>query len=138
MKKWLLIVGLMGMLVWVNGCIVIDTEKADTSWKSEVNEPEDVTIKEIDAVGKLSMEDHRFEGYQRIARRHRLSNAAQVHLVEAVFANLSMEETKVDVLRTLIRNRCFRSDAKAAILERLDGLDSEESRREILDAMSKK
>ena len=126
------------MMVWLNGCIVIDTEKTESSWGSEAIEPENVTIQEIDAVGKLSMEDHRREGYERISHRHGLSTGAQVHLVEAAFGNLSRDDAKVDVLTTLVRNRCFRSETKAAILDRLGSLDREGSRKEILDVMSKK
>jgi hypothetical protein len=138
MRKWLLIAGLALMMTWLSGCIVIDTEKTDSSWRSDVVEPEDVTIREIDAVGKLSLEDNRHEAYKRIAHRHGLSTGAQVHLVEVVFEHLSFEDAKVDVLLTLVRNRCFRSEAKGALLDRLGGLALEDNRREILDAMSKK
>jgi len=138
MRQWLWVAGLAGLLVWLSGCIVIDTEKTESSWRSEAPEPENVTIQEIDAVGKLSMDDDRREGYERIAHRHGLSTGAQVHLVEAALGNLSRDDAKVDVLVTLVRNRCFRSETKAAILDRLDGLDREDCRKEILDAMSKK
>jgi hypothetical protein len=138
MKKWLLVAGSVLMTTWLSGCIVIDTEKVDTSWRSEVVEPEDVTVREIDAVGKLSLDDSRREAYKRIARRHGLSAGAQVHLVEAVFENLSLDDAKMDVLVTLVRNRCFRSEAKGAVLDRLDRLALEDHRREILDAMGKK
>jgi len=136
MKTWLLIVGLALVTVLANGCIVIDTEKTETSWSS--TEPEDVTIREIDAVGRLSLEDNQREGYKRIAQRHNLSGGAQVHLVEAVFEHLSLEDSKVDVLLTLVHNRCFSPEAKGAILDRLDKLALEDSRREILSAMSRR
>ena len=48
------------MAAWLGGCIVIDTEKSQ-SWRSEVTEPADVTMREIDAVGQLSLEDNRRE-----------------------------------------------------------------------------
>lgn len=124
-------------MVWLSGCIVIDTEKAE-SWRQESVEPEDVTIRQIDAVGKLSRDSNREDGYKRIAHRHGLSTGAQVHLVEAVFENLSRDSAKEGVLLTLIRNRCFRSEAKSAILDRLDGLARESSREKVLDAMSRK
>jgi hypothetical protein len=136
MKTWLLIVGLALVMVLANGCIVIDTEKTETSWSP--TEPEDVTIREIDAVGKLSLEDNQREGYKRIAQRHNLSSGAQVHLVEAVFEHLSLEDSKVDVLLALVHNRCFSPEAKGAILDRLDRLALEDSRREILSAMNKR
>ena len=137
MNKWLLTAGLVLMTTWLGGCIVIDTEK-DESWRSSVVEPADVTMREIDTVGQLSLEDNRREAYARIARRHNLSADAQVHLIEAVFEHLSLEDAKMSVLLTLVHNRCFRSEAKGALLDRLDGLALEDSRREILDAMSKK
>jgi hypothetical protein len=135
MNKWLLVVGLALMMVCANGCIVINTEKVDASWSAE---PEDVTIREIDAVGKLSLDDNRREGYERIARRRGLSGGAQVHLVEAVFEHLALEDAKTGVLLTLVQNPCFRPEAKAALLDRLDGLALEDHKREILDEMSKK
>ena len=55
-----------------------------------------------------------------------------------VFEHLSLEDAKLDVLLTLVRNRCFRPEAKSALLDRLDGLALEDNRREILDAMSKR
>ena len=136
MKTWLCVVGLGLVMALANGCIVIDTERTVTSASS--TEPEDVTIREIDAVGKLSLENNRREGYKRIAQRHNLSSGAQVHLVETVFENLSLENSKVDVLLALVRNRCFSPDAKGAILDRLDGLALEDNRREVLSAMSRR
>jgi hypothetical protein len=136
MKTWLLIVGLALATALANGCIVIDTEKTETSLSS--TEPEDVTIREIDAVGELSLENNQREAYKRIAQRHNLASGAQVHLVEAVFEHLSLENSKVDVLLALVHNRCFSSEAKGAILDRLDGLALENSRREILSAMSRR
>ncbi len=138
MKKWLLIAGLCLMMTWLSGCIVIDTEKAESFSRHEVVEPEDVTIREIDAVGTLSFDNNRRDAYKRIAHRHSLSPGAQVHLVEAAFQNLAMENAKVDVLLALVHNRCFSSEAKSAVLDRLNGLAFENSGREILDAMSKK
>ncbi len=137
MNKWLLTAGLVLATTWLGGCIVIDTEN-DGSWRSNVVEPADVTIREIDAAGQLSLEDNRREAYVRIARRHNLSADAQVHLIEAVFKYLSLEDAKMNALLTLVHNRCFRSEAKGALLDRLGGLALEDNRREILNAMSKK
>jgi len=125
------------MMVWLSGCIVIDTEKTQTC-RTEVVESEDVTIREIDAVGKLSLQDNREDGYKRIAQRHGLSTGAQVHLVEAVFQHLSLDDFKVNVLLALVHNSSFRPEAKAALLDRLDQLSLEDHRREVLAAMSKK
>ena len=140
MRKWLWVAGLAGVMLWLSGCIIIDTEKAESlsSLRSETAESEEVTIQEIDAVVKLSVENHRRDNYRHIAHRHGLSTGAQVHLVEAVFGNLSRDDAKVDVLVALVHNRCFHSEAKAAILKHLDELSREDSRRKVLDAMGKK
>jgi hypothetical protein len=136
MTRWLLIAAVAFAAVCANGCIVINTEKAGSCWTTRV-EPEDVTIREIDAVGKLDLESNRREGYNRIAQRRCLSAGAQTHLIQAVFENLDLESSKFDVLMTLVHNPCFHSTAKAALLDRLDGLALESHRRELLDAMSK-
>jgi hypothetical protein len=121
---------------WASGCLVIHSEKT-TSPRSESVEPEEVTTREIDAVGKLAFDNNRREAYKGIAARPGLSDGAQVHLVEGVFSCLAFEDAKVDVLKTLIHNPCFSPAAKAAILERLDRLAFEGNRRKILDAISK-
>jgi hypothetical protein len=121
---------------WTGGCLVIHSEKT-SSPKSQSVEPEDVTIREIDAVGKLAFDNNRREAYKGIAGRPGLTDGAQVHLVEAALGCLAFEDAKVDVLRTLIHNPCFSPAAKAAVLERLDRLAFEDSRRKILDAISK-
>ena len=135
MTRWLLVAGLAVMMTWLSGCIVIDTEDTRACRKTEVAEPENVTIREIDAIGKLSNDSDREDGYKRVARRHGLSTAAQVHLVEAVFENVARDGAKESVLLTLIHNRCFHSEAKTAILDRIDGLARESSRQKVLDAM---
>jgi hypothetical protein len=135
MRTWLLIAALALAMACASGCIIIDSEKVDWCCSSSV-ESANVTNSEIDAVSKLSLEDNRREGYKRIAERRCLCPEVQTHLVEAVFQNLSLEDSKVDVLLALIKNRCFNSAAKAAILQRLDNLSLEDSRREILDAIS--
>jgi hypothetical protein len=135
MNRWLLIVASALVMACANGCIVIDTEKVAVCGSTQA-EPEEVTIREIDAVGKLSVEENRQTAYKRIAERRCLCAGAQTHLVEAAFQNLESEDARFDVLLALVRNRCFSASAKAALLERLDGLDTEDHRREILDAMS--
>jgi hypothetical protein len=134
MRTWLLVAALGMAMVCASGCIIIDTEKTGVCVTSSA-EPADVTNGEIDAVSKLSLEDNRRDGYKRIAERRCLCPEVQTHLVEAVFQNLSLEDSKVDVLMALIHNRCFNSAAKAAILQHLDSLSLEDTRRDILDAI---
>jgi len=137
MNRWMLIAAVAFVAVCTSGCIIINTEKTGSCWSTTV-EPEEVTIREIDAAGKLELESNRQEGYTRIAQRRCLSAGAQTHLIEAVFENLDLESAKFDVLMALVQNPCFHSTAKAALLERLDGLALESHRRDLLDAMSKR
>jgi hypothetical protein len=134
MRTWLLVAALGLAVACASGCVIVDTEKTGVCLSS-CAEPADVTNSEIDAVSKLSLEDNRRDGYKRIAERRCLCPDVQTHLVEAVFQNLSLEDSKVDVLMALIHNRCFSSPAKAAILQHLDQLSLEDSRRDILDAI---
>ncbi len=96
------------------------------------------TIEEINAAGKLSFDTHRRDAYMRIAKRPELSDAAQVHLVKAVFKNLSFEHFKRDVLMALISNPCFSPAGRQAILTQLDRLFFEPTKTEILEAISRR
>ncbi len=137
MKRNLLLVGLVLALVGLPGCIVVCTDEVK-SYEPSVVEPEDVAIREIDAVGKLAFEDDRQHGYRQIARRASLADGAQVYLIEAVFKRLAFEDAKVDVLLTLVRNPAFSVAAEAALLDRLDRLAFEDNRRKVLDAIDKR
>jgi hypothetical protein len=103
-----------------------------------VRVPSDVVIQEIDAAGKLSFDPHRRDAYMRIAKRPDLHDEAQVHLVSAVFDNLSFEPMKRDVLMALISNPCFSPAGRQAILSQLDRLDFEPTKTEILEAISRR
>jgi len=134
MKRQLLIAGLVSVAAWVNGCIVIHTEEEPC--RPVVVEPGDATIREIDAVSRLSFDHDRQEGYERIARRDGLSDGAQVYLIEAVLKHLSFSNAQVSVLLTLVDNPCFSAAGEAALLDRLDRLAFEHEKRKILDAVS--
>ncbi|MBN2130318.1 MAG: hypothetical protein JW741_12520 [Sedimentisphaerales bacterium] len=133
MVRNLLIVTL-AVAAWVGGCVVISSDEEPP--RPVVVEPDDATIREIDAVGRLAFDHDRKSGYERIAGRQGLSGGAQVYLVKAVFKHLSFENAKVDVLLTLVRNPSFTSAAEAALLDRLDRLAFENDKRRILDAVS--
>jgi len=134
MKRNLLIAALVVTAVWMSGCVVIHTEKREPC--SAAVGPDDVTIREIDAIGKLAFEDNRHSGYKNIAERPELGDRAQIHLIEAVFKRLAFEDAKVDVLLALVRNPSFSPAAKAVLLERLDRLAFEDNKRKILDALN--
>ncbi|MEA3227427.1 MAG: hypothetical protein U9Q07_15860 [Planctomycetota bacterium] len=127
MKKGLLVVGLFVSAVWLGGCVVFVDEKTGGS--------ADATIAEIDAVGKLSFDSERKKGYEKIAMREGLTALAQVHLVEAVLDNLTHDSVKEEVLLTLIANPSFGGAAEREILEQLDRLAFESSKKKVLKAI---
>jgi hypothetical protein len=119
--------------IGMQGCIAIHTEKNTTGSAG----PGGVTIREIDAVAKLSFENNRQTAYKGIAQRDALSDHAQAHLVAAVFKHISFENMKVDVLLALIKNPCFGAPGRAAILDRLDHISFENHKVQILQAMNR-
>jgi len=136
MRKAILTATLVAMLAGISGCVVIVKEeerKPGGSCRST-----DATIAEIDAVESLSFDANRRDAYNRIAARDGLSDAAQVHLVEAVFENLSFENSKQSVLLTLIGNRGFSDAARRVILDRLNDLAFENTRQRLLEAMDQR
>ncbi len=125
--------------IWFTGCTVVVHEQRRHPQKPHVSRvPADGTIEEINAAGKLSFEPHRCDAFKRIAQRPGLSDAAQEHLVNAVFDNLSFEPFKRDVLMALISNPCFSPAGRQAILTQLDRLSFEPFKTEILEAISRR
>lgn len=141
MKTRWLSVALAGMILWVQGCVMImggHHREAPDAPERYGADPEDPTVAEIGAVSKLSFDNNRQEAYKRIAGREDISEGAQVYLVAAVFKHLSFENAKMDVLLTLIGNPSFTPAAKKAILDRLDRLAFENNKTAILDAAAKR
>ena len=130
MRRTLGVVALGLAGICVQGCILVHTET------ESVSGPQDGTTREIEAVGKLSFEDSRRSGYERIARRHDLSDAVQAHLVDVATRRLAFEDSRVSVLLTLIKNPCFSTAAETAILKRLHRLSFEQSKVRVLEAIS--
>jgi len=136
MNKSLLVIGLFLSAVCVVGCVVIVNEKSRGPDEPEVYIPDDETIVEIDAVGKLPFDSDRKQGYERIASREGLSAEAQVHLVDAALGKLSFDNAKEEVLLKLIENPDFSREAERTILEKLDKLAFSSSKKKILKAIS--
>lgn len=131
MKNGLLVVGLVSLALCVGGCtVIVGGETRGHRGGS------DATIVEIDAVGKLSFDSERKEGYERIARRQGLSPGAQVHLVEAALGKLSFDNAKEELLLTLIENPSFCGAAERKILESIDRLAFESAKKKVLKAIS--
>jgi hypothetical protein len=132
MRKSLIAVSLAVSVSCMGGCIFVHSDETHDHGRFSA----DGMIAEIDAVGKLSFDSERKKGYERIAERQGLSPGAQVHLVEAVLGKLSFDNTKEQVLLTLIENPGFCSAAERQILERIDRLAFESSKKNILKAIS--
>jgi hypothetical protein len=141
MNRNLMLTGLLGFAICLGGCLVIVNEETNEPGRPERPSRNNVShndgvIAEIDAVGKLTFDRDREQGYKRIAARKGLSARGQTHLVEAVFSKLSFDNAKVDVLLTLIANPDFSSAAETSILEKLDKLAFANSKKTILKAIS--
>lgn len=137
MRRRLPAIGLFIAAICMSGCVVVVDEEGGES-RGHTHLPADPTIAEIDAVGKLSFESDREQGYKRIAQREGLSAHAQVHLVEAALGKLAFDNAKQEVLLTLIENPAFCDAAERTILEKLDRLAFENSKKKILEAIGKR
>jgi len=132
MKNGSIVVVLAVWVSCVGGCLFVVSDEAHDHGGG----PAGATIVEIDAVGELSFDSERKKGYERIARREGLSPRAQVYLVEAALGKLSFDNAKEDVLLTLIANPDFSSAAEREILESIDRLAFESSKKKLLKAIS--
>jgi hypothetical protein len=137
MKKSLLAIGLFVSAVCAAGCVVVVNEETREP-RERTRLPADQSIAEIDAVSKLAFESDRKQGYKRIAQRQGLSAKAQVHLVETALGKLAFDSGKEEVLLTLIENPGFCHAAEQAILEDLNRLAFESSKKKILEAISRR
>ena len=132
MKSGLIVVGLAVSVFCLGGCLLVVHDETQDHGRGSAGAP----IAEIDAVGKLSFDSERKAGYERIARREGLSSKAQVYLVKAVLDKLSFDNAKEQVLLTLISNPDFSGAAEREILENIDRLAFESSKKKILKAIS--
>jgi len=137
MRKSVLAIGLFVSAVCASGCVVVVNEETRESGEHE-HLSADPTVAEIEAVSKLSFDSDREQGYKRIAQRQDLSAHAQVHLVEAALGKLAFDSAREDVLLTLIENPAFSDAAERTILEKLDRLAFENSKKKILEAIDKR
>jgi hypothetical protein len=127
MKTKFIVLFIVTSIIFIIGCAV----KSDT-----VKAHQDPTIEEIKAIRNISFEANKTLAYTRIASRTDLNQTAQVHLVEAIFDNLSFDKSRSEVLLTLINNPSFCDAAETAILKRINNLSFENTRENILTAIS--
>ena len=98
----------------------------------------EATIAEIDAISKLDFDSSKVKGLAQIAAREPLYPPCQEYLVGTVFRSLDFDPSKKKVLVTLIRNRTFSFEAKRAILNRLEKLSFDSTKKDILDELNRR
>ena len=127
---------LIALLTIGSGCTFMLGYKRPHNDTMEENDREDeVQILHIDAVNKLISQSDKHDSYRKIAGRKNLREPAQVHLVKNVFTHLISQSAREDVLLTLIKNPNFGYEAEKEILNSLNKLISQSSRKRILDAI---
>lgn len=99
---------------------------------------DEATIAEIGAARSLSFNSDRTIHLARIASRSNLGPSAQVYLVDSTFDLINFESEKINVLKILIDNPTFCSQAKSQILARLDDLSFNSNRSSILAALDRR
>jgi hypothetical protein len=137
MYKSMKYVVVLTCVLMFTGCMVVvkDEHRAPPAPDPQCAVAAD-TIAQIDAAGKMSFDSDKESAYKAIARRNHLCDAPQVHLVMAVFRELSFENSKESVLMTLIGNPEFSSAGERAILDRIDGLHFDSSKSRVLKAIN--
>ena len=135
MKRNFLVANLLIIVICIQSCVVVVDEGYQPQEPPDNNLIPDETIIEIDAISKLAFDNSRRDGFKRIAERDDISPEAQVHLIRAAFQKLSFENSKKEILLTLINNPNFCSAAEIEILESLEKLAFNNSKEEILKAI---
>ena len=137
MKKRFLLANLIIIIVvCMQGCVVVVEEGQLPQEPLRKKLSSNETVIEIDAIGKLAFDNSRRDGFKRIAQREGLHPEAQVHLIRAAFQKLAFENSRKEILLTLINNPSFCSDAKIEILENLNKMAFDNSKEEILKAIN--
>ena len=139
MKRTIFLLGLMGSLCLVSGCVVIGSRKGcpgHGEGETVIYPGHSETIAEIDAAGELFSDSDKRDMYKALAARQGMSGEEQAYLVGAVFGKLFSESSKKEVLLTLIKNPEFTCSAKGAILANINKLFSESDKKSVLEAIN--
>ena len=132
----------LSCILIIAGCGCVITVESGERYPDEVivyGDPViDATMAEIDAVSKLDFDSNKVNGFMQIAMREPLLPPCQEHLVGAVFGSLDFEQSKKKVLVALIRNRTFSFEGKRAILNRLERLDFDSTKQDILNELNRR
>ena len=94
---------------------------------------ETLTQKEVNVASALKFESSREEALLAVAKRTDLAATDQVYLIDVIYQRLTVEESKMNLLKNLIHNPAFTNAAKAAILDGLtENLKFDNDRQQIL------
>jgi len=108
MKKVILLVGLLTVIAAVGGCVAVVGNTTDADGESHFWGAKQLkicaTMAEIDAVGKLSSESAKVEGYKTIASRSSLRGCERIYLIKTLEKSSLSESARQDVLLTLVSN----------------------------------
>lgn len=147
MKRNLLIAPLLAGSTLLTGCLVVDIGRksppppvapAPQVVIVPATPADSATFAEIDAAARLSFDTAKVDSLSKIAARQNLSPAAQVHLVDAVFHNLSFENSKVSLLQLLVQNPAFCNAAKHSIVARLQQFSFDSNKSVLLAAIDQR
>ena len=100
--------------------------------------PDLATLAQIDAVTKLTFDSDKEKTLSEIASQPYLSAQAQTHLVTAGVRSLTFESSRLSVLLALINNPHFLAEGKQAVVENLNLLTFENSKRQVLAAINQR
>jgi lysophospholipase L1-like esterase len=99
---------------------------------------EAATIAEINAAAKLSMDNSRTHALVQVAERPKLPEPAQIHLINAAYRNLQMDNNKTVVLAKMIDRADFSDATKQAIVSQLGKLSFDFNRQFILQHINER
>jgi hypothetical protein len=100
--------------------------------------PDLATLAQIDAAVKLVFDGGREEALSGIASRPYLSAEAQHYLVTKGVPSLTFESSRLTVMLALVNNPHFLAEGKQAVLEHLELLTFDSSRKKVLEAINQR
>jgi len=101
MRQGLLILGWVFVTLWAQGCIVIHTEE-EVPCRPEAVGPESVTIREIDAVGKLAFENAKVDVLLTLVDNPSFTPTSKAFLLDRL-DRLAFEHDKRQILDAVTR-----------------------------------
>ena len=128
----------VALILILTGCsFTIGGGTQHTVWEG-ASQAEQVTIAEINAAAGLMLESNREKTLKSIAMRPGLSADTQVYLVQVAVEKLLLEDSRRSVMLALVNNPALVAEGKIAVLEHLDDLMLESSRRQVQDCLNRR